>query len=436
MSAGRALDVYANTRQVGVLREANDLWTFDYLPSWAAQPDAFDLSPALPRSRLSHIDGATERPVQWYFDNLLPEEGLRTALAKDAGLEAEDAFALLQYFGAESAGSLILLPEHAPLAQAPGLKELPADALAARIQNLPRVPLNHDAPKRMSIAGAQHKLLVVLRKGRLYEPLPGDVSTHILKPDHPEVMYASSVINEYFTMRLASVLGLPVPRVARLYVPQPVYVVERFDRRIRTGEATRLHAIDSCQLLNKARLFKYQAATLKTLAQAVLACRTRPKARLQLFKWLVFNLLVGNHDNHLKNISFLVSHDGVEIAPCYDLLSTAVWETKAFADEKEIWPRIELAISLPGAAQFADITRDSVLAAAGELGLGRATAVRELDRMVGAIEGKAEALMAEIDAENAVAPEEAHAYFGGEVRLLRAIRHIIIAQMVAKLQPA
>jgi hypothetical protein len=47
------------------------------------------------------------RPVQWYFDNLLPEEELRRVAATDAGLkDQDDAFALLQYLGAEPAGSL------------------------------------------------------------------------------------------------------------------------------------------------------------------------------------------------------------------------------------------------------------------------------------------------------------------------------------------
>lgn len=32
------------------------------------------LSPSLPRAQLAHVDGATTRAVQWYFDNLLPEE--------------------------------------------------------------------------------------------------------------------------------------------------------------------------------------------------------------------------------------------------------------------------------------------------------------------------------------------------------------------------
>lgn len=104
----RELLVSVNDRRIGVLREADDLWAFAYDPEWIAADDAFDLSPALSRSQAEHVDGASQRPVQWYFDNLLPEEALRAILAKEAALPAEDAFGLLAYFQGDSAGSLIL----------------------------------------------------------------------------------------------------------------------------------------------------------------------------------------------------------------------------------------------------------------------------------------------------------------------------------------
>ncbi len=157
---------------------------FEYDPAWAEAEDGFDLSPALARSMLSHTDGASIRPVQWYFDNLLPEEGLRTVLSKEAGIAQADAFGLLAYFGAESAGSLVLRPPGQPAAAKAGLRELPDPILQQRIVDLPRLSLTHDAPKHMSLAGAQHKLPVVYRHEKLYEPEPGEISTHILKPNH------------------------------------------------------------------------------------------------------------------------------------------------------------------------------------------------------------------------------------------------------------
>jgi HipA-like protein len=67
---------YVDHQFVGTLREDNNLWVFEYDPAWSAHPQGFDLSPALPRDVAKHRDGGSVRPVQWYFDNLLPEEDL------------------------------------------------------------------------------------------------------------------------------------------------------------------------------------------------------------------------------------------------------------------------------------------------------------------------------------------------------------------------
>jgi len=120
----------------------------------------------------------------------------------------------------------------------------------------------------MSLAGAQNKLLVVLRDGALFEPMGSEPSTHILKPNHVSDDYPASVINEYLVMSLAHKLGLQVPPVFRRYTPEPVYIVERFDRTVdATGHRHRRHIIDACQLLNKSRAFKYKTATLQTLGR-------------------------------------------------------------------------------------------------------------------------------------------------------------------------
>lgn len=249
--------MWSNDQRVGSLREAEDLWCFDYDPKWMAAAGGFCLSPFLAREPGFHIDGASERPVQWYFDNLLPEEALRGVLASEARPHAEDAFGLLGFYGAESAASLVLLPPGAAPSHETGLRKLELKVPNARIPNLPASSLTRDSPKKMSLAGAQHKLLVVFKDCELYEPLANAPSTHILKPDHPCETYAASVANEYFCMRLAARVGLNVPPVLRTYVPHPVYLIERFDRQAdkASGTTRRQHIIDTCQLLNKSRAF-------------------------------------------------------------------------------------------------------------------------------------------------------------------------------------
>ena len=434
--SGRSLRASINQQEVGSLQEVAGLWSFQYTPDWLANPKGFALSPHIPLSAQPLLDGASQRPVQWYFDNLLPEEDQRVLLAKDARLDAADAFDLLAWYGAESAGSVTLLPPEAAPQTIELLRPLPDDALQARIRQLPKSPLTHAAIKRMSLAGAQHKLAVVLEDGALFEPAGATPSTHILKPDHPDADYPHSVINEWFVMRLARRLGLDVPEVHRRYVPSPVYLIDRFDRVAGAQGWQRRHAIDACQLLGLDRSFKYTQGSMDSLAALANACRSPAVARSRLFGWLVFNVLVGNSDAHLKNLSFLVSHEGVQLAPFYDLLSVATYDSPAF--DKSGWPaQTQLAWPILGVRHFSDIRRGLLLEAGVALNLVKGTAERLLENLRSRIVSEAEALYAEVEAENARiahARPELAATMAGESRCVRAISHTVIKEMARQIQ--
>lgn len=433
--SGRSLRASINQMEVGTVQEVAGLWSFQYGAGWLGNPRGFALSPHLPLTTETLLDGASKRPVQWYFDNLLPEEGQRILLAGDAKMDAADAFGLLAWYGAESAGSVTLLPPEAAPQMAEPLLPLPDDALEARIRQLPKAPLTHAAIKRMSLAGAQHKLAVVLQDDALFEPAGATPSTHILKPDHPDEDYPHSVINEWLVMRLAKRLGLDVPEVHRRYVPSPVYLIDRFDR-IPDGQGwQRRHVIDACQLLGLDRSFKYSQGSMESLAALANACRSPAVARARLFGWLVFNVLVGNSDAHLKNLSFLVSHEGVQLAPFYDLLSVATYDSVAF--EKKGWPtQTQLAWPILGVRHFSDINHGLLLEAGASLNLAKGTAQRLLENLRSRAVQDAEALYAEVEAENAQiasARPELSATMAGESRCLRAILHTVLKEMAKQI---
>lgn len=265
----RILDVFINGRLAGKLVENRDVWGFAYEEEWMGDPRAFPLAPGISLAKRRHIDGSTHRSVQWFFDNLLPEEALRSAISKELEVNEHDAFGLLQALGAESAGSLVLLPPGAGAAER-GARRLEFGELSLRLRNLPRTSLHAGSPKRMSLAGAQHKMVVLYdeKTARLQEPFQGTASSHILKPDSTAEGYPHSTVNEAFTMKLAGRLGLDVPPVHLLYTPEPAYVINRFDRVFdeASQEWLRLHVVDACQLLDLARTFKYQGASIQTLA--------------------------------------------------------------------------------------------------------------------------------------------------------------------------
>lgn len=430
----RELIAHINGQSVGTLVDDNGIWAFVYDQQWLASSASYPLNTVLALRTEPHVDSSSNRPVQWYFDNLLPEENARALLAKDAYLDSNDAFSLLAYYGAESAGSLVLSNQDSASAET-GERYLSDDELQKRIDLLPTMSLSAESPKRMSLAGAQHKLAVIYRPPDLYEPIGASPSTHILKPNHDSKEYCDSVVNEFFIMRLAHTVGLTVPAVFRKYVPAPVYVIERFDRTVKeVGSVERLHAIDACQLLNLDRQYKYRKASIKSLADIAAACNVRAPTRLLLFRWFVFNLLVGNNDAHLKNLSFLVSAQGIRLAPHYDMISTTAYHTKAIGND--VWPDSPLSWPFQGCERFSELGRSHVIAAGVELGISAETSGRLLDTLLKSVPLTAQRLLAEIEADNRVRLAENQGLapiFSSEMRTLRTIVSVIIAEMVARI---
>lgn len=420
----RELVATINGRLVGRLRENDNLWAFEYDPEWIA--NGFDLSPHLPRAQGTILDGATSRPVQWFFDNLLPEEAARDLLAADAQIPAADAFGLLAYYGRESAGAITLRVPGEPPGPSGYVEFTDAD-LSERIRKLPKQSLVAGAPTRMSLAGAQHKMAVSVINGKLFFSTGETPSTHLLKPDHVDrERWPSSVANEYFTMRLAQRLGLRVPHVEIRYVPQPVYLIERFDRERIDGETRRLHVIDACQLLGLDRTFKYRQATVETFARLVEYCTDRARVRQDLAAWVLFNLLTGNGDAHLKNLSFRVHASGITLAPFYDLISTESYSTQPGSVPQ--WPNAPLSTCIGNATTFAQVDAQSYSDFAETLGLKRTAIRRLLNDFTGRIEAAADELIGEFERQNA--PPETRA---SELRVIRTIRSVVIREMVSRL---
>lgn len=146
-------------------------------------------------------------------------------------------------------------------------------------------------------------------------------------------------------------------------------------------------------------------------------------------------MLVGNSDAHLKNLSFLVSHEGVQLAPFYDLLSVATYDAPAF--DKNGWPaQTQLAWPILGVRHFSDINHTLLLEAGASLNLAKGTAERLLENLRSRAVQAAEALYAEVEAENTQiihARPELSATMGGESRCLRAIAHTVIKVMAKQI---
>jgi serine/threonine-protein kinase HipA len=427
----RELSAYIDQAFVGTLSENTGVWSFQYDEAWIS--NGYELSPGLPLTKVRHEDGGTIRPVQWFFDNLLPEADARLQLMtymKNDVTVGMDAWTLLACFGAESAGALTLLPPGSALPEA-GLIPLSDQALQARIEAMPRQPLAAKAPKKMSLAGAQQKLPVVMMDGQLFEPTGMRASTHILKPDVLSEHYPCSAVNEWFSARLAQRMGLVVPPVELRYLPSPVYIIERFDRK-RDGEGIeRLHTLDAPQLLTLSAQAKYTESGIKALTDVLGKCRTPATARITLFKWTLYNILIANSDAHLKNISLIAGPGGYELAPHYDLLSTGAWARPELLGQGEAqWPDIAMSFPIADVLHYRDLRKDHLETFANQLGIRATGFNREFNKMVGGIEKAAAELEAEFAARTDI-PDTARA---SQRRMLRSIRHLPIATMATQLQ--
>ncbi|MEH6651134.1 MAG: HipA domain-containing protein [Motiliproteus sp.] len=417
-SLNRVLAVWNNHTLIGELRESNNLWQFEYDPQWTD----FDLCPSLPIGTRQMIDGASLRPVQWFFDNLLPEGGARELISRDAKINKADSFGLLLEFGAESAGALTLLPP----GERPGTgitRPFTHEALSESIRNLPNFPLTAGTHKKMSLAGAQHKLPVIFEDCQLYAPDESYPSSHILKPDHPDTnKYEHTAANEWFVMRLAEALKLSVPPVDLLSVPESVYLIERFDRSKVTGSPKRIHAIDACQVLSIDRIFKYRECNADTLDRLITLTRSRAETRQRLFCWLLFNILVGNNDDHLKNLSFFPDGDRLVLTDHYDLLSTTVYAPNdGWELEQTTWP-------VGQAQNYSQIDINCIHQLAQSLKVPKSYVDRTIKRYCSQICALADSLIAEHSASDQPGLAKA-----GQQRLLRKIRYGVINDMVGQL---
>ena len=334
----RHLEVWLLGAHLGTLSQIDGQLSFAY-----ASGVTTVLSQSLPM-RPEPFDDRASRP---FFAGLLPEGGKRKQIAKTLQVSAQNDYALLESLGGECAGAVTLLEP----GQSPPAPEAPLEVRwldpAQLLQVLDEMPLRPmragEDGLRLSLAGAQDKLPVVLDTDGLRTGLPlhGSPSTHILKP--PIAGVDGSVFNEAFCMALAGALKLDVARtqiqaVADGAQQRHYLLVERYDRQAvattlaATGESSqRLHQEDFCQALGFVSEHKYQNEGGPGLAQAfaLLRSATRPSApqTLKLLDCVVFNALIGNHDAHGKNFSLLYTPAGVVLTPLYDALCTAVYPT-------------------------------------------------------------------------------------------------------------
>lgn len=342
----KQLWVFFNGHRAGTLACGRDGLSFQYEPDWLSHRSFVPLSVILPPRRKMF----PHRLAYPYFENLLPEEKLRAALARARGIAEPDIFELLEKTGGDCTGAVSLtVPGSVP---ADSFRYAPTSAreLKALIARSGRIPIfAADPGRRVAIAGSAQKTTVWFRRGSVLCGCEDAPTTHVLKPD--SLTLPQSASNEAFCLELARRAGLNVAKPTLLRHGTRVLLIERSDRFEARGAVRRLHEIDFCQAANFPSHRKYEkdggpgVARLFELASRHVS--GWPRAQPQLLRWVLFNYLIGNRDTHAKNLSLTMGRARTRLAPFYDLICTAIYPE----GEKE------LALAIGGQRRAHAVTR-------------------------------------------------------------------------------
>lgn len=131
---------------------------------------------------------------------------------------------------------------------------------------------------------------------------------------------------EYGTLRLAERAGLRVPPVRLVTLPgdRNVMLIQRFDRLSEAESFAKIHMVSALTMLGIHEQESHTAhyADIARVIEQFGARGAVEADRTELFKRMVFNVLVSNDDDHLRNHAFIYEAEGEgwRLSPLYDVV--------------------------------------------------------------------------------------------------------------------
>lgn len=336
----------------------------------------------------------TDADCRGYFANLLFEGPQLEQVLDSYKLDRGDVGALLWHLGADCPGAISVTPEGTGPGKMPG--RFPDDYERIEQDRLEQIALSLHLHRRLPdaernpspVAGVQGKIAVVMLAGNVYLPKAGSraPTTHILKVSPASDLDITR--HEVALLHIAGACGIPVAPCRALEFQSEgrhihAILSTRFDRKIDltdgTGLITRIHSEDFCQALGLPPTLKYERDSLNPDRRFCAAAVTQIGAKASVptifqrdfLEHCLFNLLVGNSDNHGKNGSILHQGGGTTLAPLYDVVpvfvDTRVTHQLAFRH---------------GQADFAeDFSRENLSRLLKDLGFGKPQPTRVLKQI-------------------------------------------------------
>jgi serine/threonine-protein kinase HipA len=337
-----ALSVRLHGRQIGVInRLAGDRQIFAFEQDYIDDPQRPTLSLSFKSSTGGLVTALRPVPrrVLSFFSNLLPEGHLREYLAKLADVSPEREFFLLAVLGSDLPGALVIAP-------------LEGDAKQDHAHHDDDRP--SEAVLRFSLAGVQLKFSAVMEaSGGLTVPAGGMGGSWIVKL--PSARFAAVPENEFTMLELARRAGIVVPDSRLVAIADikglpgearaqggTALAVQRFDRA--SGGAP-VHMEDFAQVFGQYPNDKYHFRSYANIA-SVLWAETGEESVSEFVRRLVFSVVIGNADMHLKNWSILYPDRRKPVlSPAYDFVATLPYI-----------PTDTLALNFGGSRSLSEIT--------------------------------------------------------------------------------
>jgi len=350
-----ALSVQLHGRQIGIItRLAGDRQLFAFEEDYIDDQQRPTLSLSFKGSTGGLVTNfrPVGRRVPAFFSNLLPEGHLREYLAERADVNPEREFFLLAVLGADLPGALVVAPLEGQ-AQPPEVHHDHDDE-----QREDDHGHGGEEPLRFSLAGVQLKFSAVMEaSGGLTVPVDGMGGSWIVKL--PSALYKAVPENEFAMLELARRVGISVPANKLVEIPSikglpeqahtvegKALAVKRFDRL--AGGAP-VHMEDFAQVFGRYPNHKYKFHSYANIA-AVLWAESGEDAVWEFVRRLVFSVLIGNADMHLKNWSLLYPDRRTPVlSPGYDFVATLPYI-----------PNDTLGLSFGGSRSLSEITHEQM----------------------------------------------------------------------------
>lgn len=358
---------------------------FAYAKEYCLSSDHRPISIHLPFSDEPFSAGETRN----FFEGLLPEGFTRRCVAGWMHADENDYLALLAGLGKECLGA-IKITDGEPSVDDATYKRLTVDEVKQLAREGATEAADLVTKSHLSLTGASGKVGLYYdhQKNDWYLPMGSAPSTHIVKQSH--VRLDDIVTNEQLCLMTAKNVGIEIPNSFVINIgtgrdEDVLFATERYDRRFaqNTKKADglrvpyRLHQEDFSQAMGISAANKYErdhAGYLRKMFDILREYSSNPiEDQLKLWDLCVFNYLIGNTDNHIKNVSLLYGENmgSIRLAPAYDIVSTVIYESSTR----------DMAFSIGQKYDINQINRSAFGLEARMIGLGEMVAMKHYDRI-------------------------------------------------------